>query len=80
MLERRFRHVEERINVSAKSPFELSRTYIFDFLLGMLFGSVINQDIQAPKFSDSFLNSVLTKLFVTHISGHGHAAALLVRH
>jgi hypothetical protein len=80
MGEGRFRHVEERKNVSAKSPFELGGTYLFDLLLRMLFGSVINQDVQLPKFANRFLNGVVAKLFVTHISGHGQAAMVLICH
>jgi len=80
MLERRFRHVEERKNVSAKSSLELGGTDIFDPLLRMLLGSVINQDVQPPKLKNRFLHSVLTKLFVAYISGYGQAATVFTRH
>src|ERR1700719_783045 len=79
MLERCFRHVEERENVGAEGPLELVGTDIFDVFLRMLFGRIVNQNVEVPKFADGPFDSLFTKSLVADISSDGQAATAMTR-
>jgi hypothetical protein len=68
MLRGRFCHEEERKDVCSKGLFELLLSNFLDGVLRMLFGSVVDENIQFAELLCCLGDSLSTKLFLTDVA------------
>src|SRR6185437_17123273 len=72
--------IEKRQDTGAESLLDLTGTNVFYLFPRILLGRVVDQNVEAPKFLDSRLDSGFAKRLVTDVSGDGQAATPFTRH
>jgi hypothetical protein len=75
-----FRHVEEREDIRAEGALELRTSDLGDVVLGMLFGSIIDQDVELSKLTYGVLHDLLAEMFIAHIASHRDTAPAFFFH
>src|SRR5437588_12069629 len=77
MRERSLREEEHREDVRPESALELLRADVFDALLRMLLGGVVDEDVEFAELVRHLVDDFVAMLLVPDVAGDSNALALL---
>ena len=75
VVDRRLCEVKVRKYIGSKGLFQLPACNVSNVVLGMLFGSVVHEDVETPQLLNRSCHHLFTRFFVADVAGQKQAFA-----